>query len=144
MKDLTNNLNKIVANFGVLYIKLHNYHWFVKGVQFYQLHSLFEKLYDEVTEHFDAVAERVLMIGDRPVATVSDMLVNATVKDATNEENLSQMLETTIADFSLIDNDIIETIKIAQEQGDEVTIDLLIGISTSIQKHLWMLRTTMS
>jgi starvation-inducible DNA-binding protein len=38
---MTNNLSKIVnvqvANWNVLYVKLHNFHWFVKGPQFFTL-----------------------------------------------------------------------------------------------------------
>lgn len=76
-------LNREVANFGVLYTKLHNFHWFVKGFQFYQLHQLFENFYDETTETFDAIAERLLMIGEKPFATLASFLANATIRSTT-------------------------------------------------------------
>ena len=65
---VTKQLNQQVANLSVLYVKLHNFHWFVKGQNFFQLHEKFEELYDEVTEIYDEVAERILMIGEKPVA----------------------------------------------------------------------------
>jgi len=141
MNKLIQQLNQEVANFGVLYVKLHSFHWFVKGPQFYQLHVLFENLYDEVTEHFDAVAERILMLEERPYASLKEFLKAATIQEASNNENEMEMIKGLVQDFQLIDQEISATIKLAQELGDEVTVDLLLGISTSFQKHLWMLRT---
>ena len=34
-------VNKQVANFSVMYIKLHNFHWYVKGEQYFTLHEKF-------------------------------------------------------------------------------------------------------
>lgn len=143
MNRLIKHLNREVANFGVLYTKLHNYHWFVKGMQFYKMHEVFEAFYDEVTEHFDAVAERILMLGMRPVASLKEFLENATIKEASGKENLNDMLNEIIHDFALVDEGLKEALVVAQELGDEVTADLLIGISGQLQKHLWMLRTTL-
>lgn len=59
---LQNKLNEAVGNLILFYVKLHNYHWFVKGNQFYRLHNLFEQMYDEITETYDVIAERMLML----------------------------------------------------------------------------------
>lgn len=143
MKKLINHLNQAVANFGVLYTKLHNYHWFVEGPQFYNLHEMFEKLYDEVTENFDAVAERILMLGDKPVATLKEFLEFATIKEASGKESVREMLQVTVADYASLNKELSDTIVLAQELGDEVTVDLLLDMVASIQKHLWMLKATL-
>ena len=67
-------LNEITANLGVLYAKLHQHHFYVKGQDFYKLHELFETQYNEVHEQFDEVAERILMIGGKPVSTLGEFL----------------------------------------------------------------------
>ena len=142
--NLINNLNKAVANFGVLYTKLHSHHWFVKGNQFYQLHELFEDLYDEVTEHFDAVAERILMLNERPLATLKDFLAVTTLKEATGNETAEEMLENLLVDLTQLNQELTETIKLAQEVEDEVTVDILLGITSSFQKHIWMVKATLN
>jgi starvation-inducible DNA-binding protein len=142
MNNYTNLLNRQVANFGVLYTKLHNFHWFVKGFQFFQLHELFERLYDEVTEHFDAVAERLLMLDLLPYASLKDFLANTSLQEATGKEELLDMVKSTIADFEVVNKELAELIKGAQDAADEVTVDLALGIQSSIQKHLWMLKST--
>ncbi len=137
MDKLLALLNREVANFGVLYIKLHNYHWYVKGTQFYTLHPLFEKLYDEATEHLDTVAERMLMLGGKPAATLKEFLELATIKEATGTETTNDMIKELIKDFELIVKELDEVFEI----GDEVTKDMVIGIQSSFQKHIWMLKT---
>lgn len=143
MKRLLELLNREVANLGVFYIKLHNYHWLVKGPQFYQLHELFEKLYDEMTEHMDVVAERILMLEDKPLATLKEFLQVATIKEATGNETNMGMVEVTLNDLKLLDKELNEAIKLAQDLEDEVTVDLLLGIKSSFQKHIWMLKSVL-
>ncbi|HEY8418903.1 MAG TPA: Dps family protein [Clostridia bacterium] len=139
--DVKKILNKEVANFAVLYIKLHNYHWYVKGKMFYTLHSKFEELYDAVTGYYDAVAERLLMLGGRPAATMQESLALATVKEAGGAESTEEMLKTVIGDFETVISELAEGIKAANEAGDDVTADLFTGISGELQKHNWMLKT---
>lgn len=143
MKQLIKLMNREVANLGVMYTKLHNYHWLVTGPQFYNLHVLLEKLYDEVTEHFDAVAERILMLDEKPVATLKEFLDLATIKEASGKEASMEMIKVVLDDFKLLDNEFSDIIKKAQELGDEVTADLFIGMSKSLQKHIWMLTATL-
>lgn len=141
MKELVLKLNRQVANFGVLYIKLHNYHWFVQGMAFYQLHGLFEKLYDEITENMDVVAERILMLEGKPYASLKDFLANTTLKEAVGNETVMEMINQAIYDFTTIDGEFPEIVQRAQSLSDEVTVDILLGIQGSIQKHLWMLKS---
>ncbi|MDV2888516.1 ferritin-like domain-containing protein, partial [Alkalihalophilus pseudofirmus] len=55
--QLVHVLNKQIANWSVLYMKLHNYHWYVKGEQFFTLHVKFEEFYNEAGLHVDELAE---------------------------------------------------------------------------------------
>ncbi len=141
MNKLIDLLNRQVANFALLFTKLHQYHWNVKGLRFYQFHELFEKLYDEVSENMDSVAERILMLDSVPVSTMSDYLKVSTLKEGSGNETDMQMINQIIYDFTQIDEELRETIKVAQDSNDEVTTDILIGIDSAIQKHLWMLKS---
>ena len=40
-------INLQIANWNVLYTKLHRFHWYVKGPHFFTLHVKFEELYEE-------------------------------------------------------------------------------------------------
>jgi starvation-inducible DNA-binding protein len=136
---VTEVLNKQIANWSQLYFKLHNYHWFVKGNQFFTLHQKFEELYNEAAVHIDELAERVLSIKDRPLASMKEFLEEASIKEAKGNENANQMVESLVDDFNVMLKELKQAMEIAQEAKDETTFDMLLGIHSSLEKHVWML-----
>lgn len=141
LSKLSDILNKQVANFNVLYVKLHNYHWYVKGPHFFTLHEKFEELYNEVTLQMDEIAERLLTIGGKPVATMKGFLEEASIEEATGSENEEEMVATLKNDMSIIAKELKQGMEEAENQRDEATADMLLGIHTAFEKHIWMLRS---
>lgn len=137
-------LNEITANLGVLYVKLHQHHFYVKGAAFYRLHETFENFYDEVHEHLDEIAERLLMLGGKPVSTLGEFLQLASIQEApyTQEKTAAQMCEETVADFKLIVSLLGKGI--GSDFIDEVTEDVLIGMKAFYDKQIWMLEATLA
>jgi starvation-inducible DNA-binding protein len=134
-------LNKQIANWSLLYVKLHNYHWYVKGNQFFTLHLKFEELYNEAALHIDELAERVLALGGHPVATMKAHLEHSSLKEANGTESAAQMVETIIEDFSIVIEEFKQAMAISQEANDETTSDMLLAMQTLLEKHRWMLRS---
>lgn len=132
-------LNKQVANWNVLYVKLHNYHWFVKGENFFELHGKFEELYSEAAGYIDALAERLLAIGGKPAATMKEYLNLASIQEASGNETTQQMVKSVIADFTTLAAELKEGIETADQAKDQPTSDMLTDIRSSLEKHLWML-----
>ncbi|MBB5174282.1 Dps family protein [Texcoconibacillus texcoconensis] len=139
-KTLVEKLNQQLANWNVLNTKLHNYHWFVTGRDFFTLHEKFEEYYNEAAGHIDEIAERILTIGGQPLATLSDYLNSATLKEATGDEDAEGMVAAIADDFTKLVNENRELIEVAEENGDEGTADMFIGMNASLEKHVWMLR----
>lgn len=140
-QHLTEIVNKQIANWSVLYIKLHNYHWFVKGPQFFTLHVKFEEFYNEAAVHIDELAERLLALGGQPVATMKEILELSSIKEAEGSENAEEMVATISNDFSILTGELKEGMKIAGEVDDETTGDMLLAIHQSLEKHIWMLQS---
>lgn len=134
-------LNQQVANLNVLYVKLHNYHWYVKGDNFFSLHSKFEELYDEVTLKMDEVAERLLAIKGKPAATMKEYLELATIQEAAGNEDNRGMVQKLIEDFATLSEELQEGIEVAEKAEDIPTADMLTGFKTDFEKHMWMLRS---
>ncbi|WP_413374707.1 Dps family protein [Alkalihalobacillus sp. 1P02AB] len=134
-------LNKQVANWSVLFIKLHNYHWYVKGPQFFTLHEKFEELYNEAATHIDELAERLLALKGKPVATMQEYLETASIKEAKKELTADDMVSDIVDDFNILINELKEGMEAAEELGDETTADMLLAIHQSLEKHNWMLRS---
>ncbi|WP_453994277.1 Dps family protein [Bacillus nitroreducens] len=139
--QLIEMVNKQVANWSVLYIKLHNYHWYVKGPHFFTLHEKFEELYNEASQYIDELAERLLSIGGQPVATMKEILEMSSVKEANGNESAEEMVASISNDFSILIGELKEGMKVAEEADDEATGDMLLGIHQSLEKHNWMLKS---
>ncbi|MBV7507075.1 DNA starvation/stationary phase protection protein [Bacillus sp. sid0103] len=137
--QLVSVLNKQIANWSVLYTKLHNYHWYVKGEQFFTLHVKFEEFYNEAGLHVDELAERLLAIGGKPAATMKEYLEISSIKEASGNESTVEMVESVINDFSIIIGELKEGMSYAEEKNDETTGDMLLAIHSELEKHVWML-----
>lgn len=139
MEKLEVKLNELVANLTVMYTKLHSFHWYVKGTDFFTLHEKFENYYNEVTEALDEVAERMLSLRQRPISTLKGSLEVATIKEATEDENASKMVEVLVNDNNTLISLLNEIIEVADESNDPGTSGMAEGLKTKLEKDNWML-----
>lgn len=137
--ELNKELNVQVATWSVAYTKLHNFHWYVKGHQFFTLHVKFEELYNEATLHMDEIAERLLALGGKPVATMKEQLELSVVDEATSKENADEMVQAVVSDYDKIMKSLKKGMELAAKDGDDMTEDLLNAIHQNLEKHSWML-----
>lgn len=140
---LTEMLNTQVANFSVLYMKLHHFHWYVKGESFFTLHIKFEELYTEATLHLDTIAERMLSLRAEPTATLKKQLEISSITESKGGENAQQMVKVLVGDFDCICKELTLGISLADDHRDQPTADMLIAIRSSLEKHRWMLEAFM-
>ncbi|SER92936.1 Dps family protein [Psychrobacillus sp. OK032] len=136
---LNKELNKQVANWSVLYTKLHNFHWYVKGPSFFTLHAKFEELYNEATLNMDEIAERLLTLGEAPVATLKEHLELSDIKEAKNKESADEMVQAVVKDFDKIMKSLKKGMEEAAKDEDDMTEDMLNAIYQKTEKHQWML-----
>lgn len=138
-QTVTGGLNGLLADSIVMYQKLHHYHWRVKGRGFYQLHAMFEGLYDEFAEVTDAVAERMLMVGGAPLASLAQALELASVKEDVTVPDAQQMVANVAADLVSFRTRIRQVALQADQAGDRGTVNLLDPVADGLDKKLWML-----
>ncbi|OKP97078.1 Dps family protein [Paenibacillus sp. P46E] len=132
-------LNRQTANWTLLGVKLHHYHWYVSGTQFFTLHAKFEELYTEAATYVDDLAERLLAIGGQPASTMAQYLALSELKEAVGGETAKEMVAQLIKDFAVVAEELKSTISAAEELSDQPTADLLTGIRSSVEKSAWML-----
>lgn len=139
-QQLVNFLNQLLSNYFVMYVKLHRYHWYIQGKNFFRLHEKFEEMYDMFNDDLDEIAERILMIGGKPLATMAKYLDETTLTEANADNTEDEMISQLIKDYEQIISEIAnEGIKLASEQEDEPTLDMLISFQAKLEKDLWML-----
>lgn len=139
-KELVAVINKEISNFSLLYTKLHNFHWFVNGPHFFELHTKLEELYSESATNIDELAERLLAMEEKPVATIKEFMELTTLEEATGQEKTDDMVQSVINDFEKVSKEFDEGIELADKDEDVVTSDMLTGMKKSLDKHSWMLR----
>ncbi|AVH45743.1 DNA starvation/stationary phase protection protein [Staphylococcus haemolyticus] len=140
-QDVVKELNQQVANWTVAYTKLHNFHWYVKGPNFFSLHEKFEELYNEASQYVDDLAERILAIGGNPVGTLKESLEISIVDEAGKNYSAEQMVEAFSNDLTHISEQLVKSIEVAGEAGDDVSEDIFIGMKNSVDKHNWMFKS---
>ena len=100
---ITEDLNLFLSNLNVFYRKLQNYHWNVKGDDFFTVHAKLEELYDDINEQIDEVAEHILIIDGQPLGTMNDYLEIAQIQEAQNEKICSKKIfETILKDYNIL------------------------------------------
>ena len=136
---IQSELNLQIANWSILYTKLHRFHWYVKGPLFFTLHAKFEELYDESALVVDQVAERLLAIQGEPIATMKEYLETATIQESNNETKAADMVATLVKDYTQINESLKQLVEITEAENDTITNDLAVGLIEKIDTHLWML-----
>lgn len=139
-QNVTQGLNSLLADATVMYEKLHAFHWYVAGPQFFQLHNKFEELYDRFAEVTDDLAERILTIGGEPVATLKGVLDLAEIKEYDGTKAAADMVAAVASDFEHLLAKTRKVIEAAEQADDRGTANLLDGLSDELEKTLWMLK----
>lgn len=115
--ELVEDLNIYLANLNILFVKLHNLHWNVVGVGFFDLHEQTQILYESVADKFDAVAERIKMLGYLPLASIQDYLNVATIQELPSTNFSSQTVARIIIDDFCCMVSLLKKIKNADDCG---------------------------
>lgn len=141
--NLKDAINQLIANLGVQYIKIHQYHWHVKGENFFTLHLKFEELYDDTTAYLDEFAERLIAKDERPLSTLQEFLGNATISEHVYDKKITakEMVKNLVEDYSEMNKEVSASIDLAAKETDSVTEDMLIAYKEYIDKTVWMLQS---
>ena len=141
MSKVINPLKQVQADCAVFYIKLHNYHWNVKGMDFYPVHSALEKMYDNFADLMDDVAERVLQLGEKPYVTMKDILAVSKIKEESKMEfDSKEILKAVLSEYEYFLKAFREISDLAGEENDKATVGLADEKVAILEKDIWMLK----
>ena len=134
-------LNKLLSDLNMFYRKLQNYHWNVKGHDFFTIHAKLEEYYNEVNEQIDEIAEHILILNGQPLGTMKDYINTSDIEEAKNEKITSQEIFTeVIKDLEKLLGDVKQIKKCADENEDYPTSSLMDEYIENYGKKLWMLK----
>ena len=137
---IATKLNKYLADLHVLYSKLHNYHWNVVGIGFFEMHLKLEEFYTATAIEIDTVAERILQLEERPLASMKSYLEVSTLKEAESVKiKPANAAADILNDYEAVLKEIREIVLLASENNDDQTVALLDGAIANYEKQIWML-----
>ncbi|ACK70927.1 Ferritin Dps family protein [Gloeothece citriformis PCC 7424] len=115
-------------------------HWNVKGLNFYQLHELFDAMATELEGYVDMVAERATTLGGTALGTARIAAANSILPEypldaVEGVEHIVALAERYAAYAAHLRQGIDKT----DDLGDADTADLYTEISRDIDKRLWFL-----
>lgn len=144
MDELIEELKTALATSFAFYLKAQYFHWNVTGKDFVQLHDFFGKLYEEVLDSIDTMAEHIRaldafspgglkrmadlsLISDTDIIPTDEMMVNI----------LSQNNQTLIKQLNKV-------FELADSENEQALADFISQRLASHKKHAWMLRSILS
>ena len=145
MKKTLDILRRLQADSIVLYMKVHNYHWNVKGADFQQAHKALEEIYDSFADMFDDLAERIIQLGGTPIVTLSEALKTSKIKEEIKTSFRSkEVLKEVLKIYKNLHKDFENLANIADKNNDRVTAAYCDEKLGELEKSIWMLNAQLA
>ena len=141
--NVAQELSKVLADSFAVYLKTHGYHWNVRGPEFFTYHTLLEQQYREIWDALDTLAERIRALGEFAPQAHSTFANLTSIQDGDPDKDASAMMTELKADHETLIATCRAALGAADEDGDDVSVDLLTQRLAAHEKFAWMLRSTL-
>jgi starvation-inducible DNA-binding protein len=134
-------LNQTLSDALTLRDLYKKHHWQVSGPAFYQLHLLFDKHHEELTEIVDLVGDRVQALGGISVAMGADAAEMTRIpRPPRSREAPEAQIRRLLNAHEILIRAVREAASLAAEAGDDGTNDLLISeLLRKNETQVWFL-----
>jgi len=137
-KKLAEQLNDLLANYSIFYQNVRGYHWNVTGEKFFELHTKFEELYNDLFIKIDDIAERILTLGFAPEYRFSKYLKEADLQESKQTADGIKDVEEILKAFQLLIAKQRAILDLSGDIGDEGTNALMSDYIREQEKLVWM------
>jgi starvation-inducible DNA-binding protein len=134
-------LSRMLADTYTLYLQTHKFHWNVTGPMFQTLHLMFETQYTELALAVDLIAERIRALGFFAPGSYAEFAKLASIKEADGVPHAEEMIRLLVAGQEAVVRTARLVFPVAEEAGDQATVDLLTQRMQLHEKTAWMLRS---
>ena len=124
------------------FLKAQFCHWNVEGINFQELHALFERIYTEVYESIDDFAEKIRSCGGYAPSSNTRFSVLSIIDDETDVMPADQMVQQLLQDSDNMVTILKRVYDIAEAEGEHGFSNFLAERMDAFRKHAWMLRAT--
>ncbi len=140
VRDLTAELNALLADMFALYLKTKNFHWHMSGPSFRDYHLLLDEQADQILASTDPIAERVRKIGGTTLRSIGHIGRLQSLADNDAEfVSPSTMLAELREDNLRLAGRMRETHVLCDDAGDVATASLLEVWIDEAERRVWFL-----
>ncbi|TQR58177.1 Dps family protein [Campylobacter troglodytis] len=141
MSKLTDKLIQLQADTHKLWLRFHNYHWNVKGLQFFAIHSYTQTAYEDIAKLFDDLAERALQLKTKALVCHKDLIEAAKLPKLDGKDCFTavEVLENLKKDYGYLLTEFKKLDDLATKDADTTTSALAQEQIAKLEKSLWML-----
>ncbi len=137
-RKLAEQLNDLLANYSIFYQNVRGYHWNITGEKFFELHTKFEELYNDLFIKIDDIAERILTLGFAPEYRFSKYLTTARLQESKQTKDGIQDVREILQAFQLLIAKQRAILDLSGDIGDEGTNALMSDYIREQEKLVWM------
>ena len=134
-------MRKVLADSYAFQLKANNYHWNVEGPDFPQYHKFLGKLYEEVFDATDDIAEQIRALNAYAPGSFTRFLELTDIEDELLIPSGLEMISRLNTDNEKILTTLNLAFKLANELDKQGLVDYLAGRIDAHNKHGWMLRS---
>ena len=141
---IAQGLSRLLADEYTLYLKTHNFHWNVTGPMFNALHVMFEGQYTEQWTALDAIAERIRALGFNAPGSYAEFSSLSSIAEEPglgDTADWREMVRQLTVGTEAVCRTAREVLRIADQAGDDPSVDLLTQRLQVHEKYAWMLRS---
>jgi starvation-inducible DNA-binding protein len=143
MDTLINFLKINLANSFSFYLKAHGFHWNVEGENFFEYHSLFEKIYSEVYGSIDQLAELIRTLDDYAPGSLSRLKDLSSISETDVIMSAKDMVNDLIKSNDKVLLSLFSTYKAAEAAGEIGISNIIQDRIANHQKHAWFLKASL-
>jgi len=136
-------LQQVFANNFVAYFRAHVAHVNTQGRNFYSDHKLLGKIYEDLQDQTDSLAELLRTVQEFMPTTLASVIESSQVTDQPCEGSADSLLEDVRADLEQLKGDHEELMMVAEEDGHKEIANYALDRILQLAKFIWMLDSTL-
>jgi starvation-inducible DNA-binding protein len=143
MEELVQSLKVVLANHYAFYLKAHYYHWNVTGSNFPQYHKFLKKIYEEVFDDVDTIAEQIRTLDSYAPGSFNRFIQLSQIQGDETVPPAEVMMQKLLDDIPVMLSSIQRTYDLAEQEGYHNISNFMAERQDAFTKHAWMIRSTL-
>jgi len=138
--DISDHLNRLLADVFALYMKTKNFHWHMSGPHFRDYHLMLDEQSAQIFAMTDDVAERVRKIGGTTLRSIGAIARLQRIRDNDAEDvSPKAMLRELHADNLTLVEAMMDAHAVCDDHADVATASLIENWIDEAQRRAWFL-----